>query len=578
MIKKQYAGSARRARNIIWNAAGRYDFEPVFMAFFPNGTPDHYFNMIAGLAEKWFDMDRLYAFFRRYERDHRAEEFDEYLWLGLENCLYEKERRERPRMETLRRERAERFFKEQQNLSRQQMEMQSMPVFTQQEIRWASVLGRRAPLVSSKDRRISEALLFPGSLDTDGILAAMESFLQTFFRFSPSEMSSAPARAGMLSRLLLRREHRRVDRLIVRAGTGEGDHERAAAQRHEGLGRYTGPSKEDEDYIKAVCGESILTENELRILENDLCAGIDEGCGLWITKGTVPGTGGSSDAESSDGVLADIAKQQKRNISFRDEQSSEIAHSIRDLSTRIDTVLSSYLKHMPEPSRAGRLRPEAAYRLPVLDDTRVFLKNGDETEPEICVDLLLDASQSRLHSQEVLASQAYIIAESLKKIRIPVRVCAFRSLRGFTVIEILKDWDVRTSDGVFRYFAGGWNRDALALETMARLDDPAMTGKQRMLLILTDASPNDSAPIAGQGLFLSREYEGAAAVKAAEEAVRLLRAEGIRTGAVFLGNTGHLDDLHQIYGHSCVRIRGIRQLAQGVSDLLLMLLRESRGD
>ena len=37
MIKKQYSGSARRARNIIWNAAGRYDFEPPFMALVVSG-------------------------------------------------------------------------------------------------------------------------------------------------------------------------------------------------------------------------------------------------------------------------------------------------------------------------------------------------------------------------------------------------------------------------------------------------------------------------------------------------------------------------------------------------------------
>ena len=145
-------------------------------------------------------------------------------------------------------------------------------------------------------------------------------------------------------------------------------------------------------------------------------------------------------------------------------------------------------------------------------------------------------------------------------------------------MEILKEWNTRDADGVRQYFAGGWNRDALALKTLHRMEDPHIAGKQRMILILTDASPNDSTPIAGEGLRLSREYEGAAAVKAAEDAVRLLRHEGCKVGAVFLGNTGHLDDLHEIYGHSCVRIRTISQLAQGVSDLLLMLLREVRND
>jgi len=91
MIKKQVSGSARRARNILWNAAGRYDFEPPFLAYFPNGAPDHYFNMVVGLAVKWLDMDRLWAFFESYAGERRAEEFDEFLWLGLENCVFEKE-------------------------------------------------------------------------------------------------------------------------------------------------------------------------------------------------------------------------------------------------------------------------------------------------------------------------------------------------------------------------------------------------------------------------------------------------------------------------------------------------------
>ncbi len=209
----------------------------------------------------------------------------------------------------------------------------------------------------------------------------------------------------------------------------------------------------------------------------------------------------------------------------------------------------------------------------------MFLKDGDETETELCVDLLLDASQSRMNVQEIVSAEAYIIAQSLIRLRVPVRVSCFRSLRGYTVIDVLKDWKDRDCRGLSRDFAAGWNRDGLSLETLGRLsDDPIMARERRMLLILTDASPNDSAPLAAEGLRLPREYEGAAAVKAAEDAVRLLRSEGLRVGAVFHGNTSHLDDLHQIYGHACVRIRKASQLAQGVSDLLLMLLRETRED
>ena len=574
MIKKQYTGAARRARNIIWNAAGRYDFDPPFMAFFANGHPDHYFNMVAGLVEKWLDMPKLWDFFRSYENDRRADEFDDYLWLGLENCVYEKELPERPILEALRRERGELFFTEMQQMSRQQMEYQSMPVFNQQEYRWAVVCGRRPPLLTPREKRISEALRFSGALDTDGVIEAMKAFLQGFFRFTPGDELKI-RKATPLARLLFRHETKRHDRLLVRIGTGEGDHEKARQQRHAGLGRHVGPGPEDRAYIEAVFGRLSRSEQELRVLENELCVGDDELCRLWITRGEQAATADKDALE----VRESAERQQKRNEAFCAEHAAMIEGSVRALATRMETIFSSYFKHLPEAARAGRIRPEAAWRLPVLNDASVFLKNGEETEPEICVDLLLDASQSRMHSQEVLSAEASIIARSLTKLRIPVRVSAFRSLRSYTVLEILKDWRQADCRGLLRYYAGGWNRDGLAIETLGRLsDDPAMEGRQRILLVLTDGSPNDSTPLPAVGLRLEREYEGEAAVGAAQEAVRRLRTRGVRVGAVFHGNTTHLENVNRIYGHAYVRIQKANQLAQGVSDLLLMLLREMRTD
>lgn len=575
MIKKQYSGSARRARNIIWNAAGRYDFEPLFMAFFPNGDPDHYFNMIAGLVQKWLDMPRLWDFFESYSADRRSDEFDDFLWLGLENCVYEKELPERPILEKLRRERAELFYKEQQAMTRQQMEYQSMPVYTQQETRWASCCGKRPPLLSPREKRMAEALRFSGTLDTDGVLDAMRDFLQTFFHYTPGETEDVRREPNALARLLFRHERKRQDRLLVRAGTGEGNHPKAVQQRHAGLGRHVGPTAEDEAYIRAVFGRLLLSDGEMRILENELCVGVDEGCRLWITRGEKEETRDKDALE----VRQSAEKQKARNEKYLADNAAVIQSTVRALSTRIDTVFSSYFKHLPEPAKTGKIRPEQAWRLPVLDDARVFLKDGEEMDPEICVDLLLDASQSRMHSQEVLATEASVIARSLSKLHIPVRVVTFRSVKSFTVLEVLKEFNQSDCRGLARYYAGGWNRDGLAIEALGRMDDDAaLQGRTRILLVLTDASPNDSTPLAAPGLMLPKEYEGAPAVKAAADAVKALRERGVRVGAVFHGNSSHLENVHQIYGHAYVRIRKASQLAQGVSDLLLMLLREMRTD
>ena len=516
----------------------------------------------------------MWDFFLSYEGDRRADEFDDLLWLGLENCVYEKEVQERPILESLRRERGRLFFVEQQQMSVQQMEYQSMPVYNQQEYRWAGVCGRRVPLLSPREKRMAEALLFSGELDTDGVIAAMRGFLQGFFRFTPGDEIKVH-KATPLAKFLLRHEHKRHDRLLVRTGTGEGNHPKAVQQRHAGLGRHVAPGPEDEEYIRAVFGRCTLSEQEMRILENELCIGDDGYCRLWVTKGESVDTANRDALE----VRESAARQKANNETFCADHASMIESSVRALATRIDTIFSSYFKHIPEDARGGRIRPEAAWRLPVLDDTMVFLKDGEETDPEICVDLLLDASQSRMHSQEVLSAEGFIIARSLEKIHVPVRVCAFRSIRSYTVLEILKDWKDHDCRGLHRYFAGGWNRDGLAIETLARLNDaPQMQGRQRILLVLTDGSPNDSTPLPSSGLLMEREYEGEAAVKSAQDAVKRLRENGVRVGAVFHGNSSHLENVHRIYGHAYVRIQKANQLAQGVSDLLLMLLREMRTD
>ena len=49
----------RRARNLIWNAAGDYSFEPDFKAYDEEGRADLYWNSIIGAARKNFGEEVL---------------------------------------------------------------------------------------------------------------------------------------------------------------------------------------------------------------------------------------------------------------------------------------------------------------------------------------------------------------------------------------------------------------------------------------------------------------------------------------------------------------------------------------
>ena len=323
----------------------------------------------------------------------------------------------------------------------------------------------------------------------------------------------------------------------------------------------------------------MYTESEMRILEGGLCVENDIACRLWFTREDKTHTPAAKDhSREALQLAADRQQQRQRNEQYYQEHIFRIQESIRNLSAQTEMIFRSYLRSLPASAKHGKLDAPKVWRVPVLDDMKVFLTDSDIAEADLTVDLLLDASQSRMNSQELICTQALVIAKSLENCHIPVRVTAFRSLRGYTVLERLKEYGDRRGEGLFGYYAGGWNRDGLCLKTMDwLLEDEKRQGSggRRILLVLTDASPNDSVPLASKsGSLFSREYEGDAAVREAAAAVRLLRSHSIHCGAVFYGSSSHLDNVHQIYGQQYVRIRSLNQLADGVSQLLQMNLRE----
>ena len=247
MIRQHYTGSSRRAVNVIWNAAGRYDFDPPFLAFFPNGDADDYFNLVIGLAAKWLDLDRLNAFFEGLGLSNTAQEASAVLWLGIENCVFQKELPDRPILAQLRKERAEAFYVYSAGLSRQQMMLQSMKVFDQEQARWAGVLGKKAVL-SPAAVRLSKELIFSGDLDTDGVIRKMTRICEERFRLRGGHGAEPSYRkievrgfADAFARRFMRRELRSTDLLILRKGRPAGTPDRTGAyiwQHGEGSGLH----------------------------------------------------------------------------------------------------------------------------------------------------------------------------------------------------------------------------------------------------------------------------------------------------------------------------------------------------
>lgn len=168
------------------------------------------------------------------------------------------------------------------------------------------------------------------------------------------------------------------------------------------------------------------------------------------------------------------------------------------------------------------------------------------------------------------------MAQSLAACGIPVRVSSFSSLRGYTVLRVLKGFADKNLQNINRYFASGWNRDGLALRAAGDLVsfDPG-PAPRHLLILLTDASPNDSRRVPpSPEQPLGCDYGGSYGVDDAAAEVRDLRRNGLRVSAVFMGEDSSSHDAERIYGKNLARIRGMDQLARAAGRLIQNEIRE----
>jgi nitric oxide reductase activation protein len=194
----------------------------------------------------------------------------------------------------------------------------------------------------------------------------------------------------------------------------------------------------------------------------------------------------------------------------------------------------------------------------------------------LCVDVLLDASASRVENQSEIAIQGYMLAKALEKLHLPVSVSCFHSLRSYTVLDQLKSYEDHDARKIFRYSAAGWNRDGLCLRLLKeriRKDD----GHQHLVIVMTDAHPSDSTDMPPEeGSIFKRQYDGYAALQDTRNAVQELREGHIMVGAVFTGVAARLCNVSVIYGKEYIRVRKIQELSLGFCSLIQMMLREIR--
>lgn len=559
----------RRARNLIWNAAGDYHFEPDFKAYDDEGRADLYWNSIIGAVRKNYGPETIDALFAAFHGCRDEALYEQLVWLGLENAVYQRESPRRLALPALRRRYARWVLSQCAGIGDGEL----LPRLEEAHFRRA--LGED-PAMTKEDRKLLDSLEFSGELDGPELSQAALDFLHDHFGFVPGKAQAEEAEALRKHRpWFLFGRSRALDGLpAVRTfGFGYGEHlvagqgggpnaepvqrrltDRNLAQTEEALRNYM------RDYF----GAPLLSEGERRTLEQSLCTGEHKSCHLYYTQGDdEPGR-----------RLKGYAAAQRRNALQQAEKNREayeadaVRHraSIVRLTARIRNAMLAYLQPTVVRTASGTLDPGRIWRGVYLDDDKVFTKIQQSDPGQLAVDLLLDASSSQVDRQAVVAAQGYMIAEALTRCHIPVRVTSFCSLSGYTVLTRYRDYQEQDrNERIFRYFTTGCNRDGLAIRALAREIEES-SYEHKLVILLSDAKPNDVIQLYRDGTYVDYARDNGIENTAME--VRSLLFRDIPVICVFTGNDDDIPAAHTIYGRNFARIRSLDQFADTVGTLI----------
>lgn len=553
----------KRALNIIWNCAGRYDFQPDFKAYDSDGRADLYWNCIIGAARRHYDYSQFIPLFQAFEQYEDADEYGALFWLGLENAVFQKELAARPALLPLRERYARATVKALAGVD--DYRLYDALAYAH----FARVIGEKATL-NGYDEKLLTELEFTPEMTTEEIVTRTEELFTRWFQINTQLRKKEKRR--LLSPLPNKRGKKRSNGAVRKFALGFAEHpENAYGGSATGQGNKELNTKLTESelraFMEAKYGKSAFTKQQTRELEKALCTGNHAMCHMLFTRGERVELGqiqNGFEALSRQREAAQIEKN--RSDYLRNAAANHI--TVAKLTAKIQNSVLLHLQPAPVKANSGRLNGLWAWRAAKLNEDRVFLKNEQDDMGALSVDILLDASTSQKNRQETVSAQGYMIAESLTHCGIPCRVISFCSMTGYTVVRIFRDYDKPGDNkNIFEYVSNGCNRDGLAIAAAHRLMNETQY-EHKLLIILSDVKPNDVVKIPSKAGGEMTAYEADAGITDCALEVRRARADGISVICVFTGEDEDIPAAKLVYGRDFARIQSLDMLADTVGKLI----------
>ena len=328
-------------------------------------------------------------------------------------------------------------------------------------------------------------------------------------------------------------------------------------------------------YVEGCFGQSIYSECERKEKEKRLCIGNHKNTHLLFTRGE------KAKQNEESGEIREFQKQcqvqYEKNKEYFEKNRVIYENSARKLVQQLRIFVETQKEQSVELARYGTIYAPKVWQAVYLGNPRVFEQKEEKECPEFSVDILMDASSSRKKQQEFISAQACVLTKALRACQIPFQISSYCSIRGFTVMRIFKEYEKKQrEEELFHYVSAGNNRDGLALRAAGYLMEKSQKEK-KLLLVLTDASPQDDQEI-GEGVFYkNNEYMDEIAVLDTEKEVHALRQKGIEVIGIFTGGSREMGTAQRIFGRDWIKIQDMNQFSEAVGKILRQKLYERGG-
>lgn len=564
----------KRAKNFIWASAEDYELNPLYLAFSPDGKADTYLNIIIGLSYKWYDGAQLEEFFNMLGGKDK-ELFEGLFWIVLEKLLFNKEKDYRMALTDLRVEYAKetvRRFKKYTDNS------------LIEKIRYGycrQILGKESNLSAEEEELLSE-FDFSNDMTTEQIIGKTKKILSEKFSYTPSLKKNKEGVYFLQKVLSPFRSVGKVSATYVRTKkyddpTGFNEVKTGVLKKGKNyLLQFSlnGNPKYALEYVQSTFGKNMYNDFENQRIEEKLCTGKHKESHLLFTKGEKYNLKEQS-RELPKKEIKEILEfrrgcknQYEKNKEYFEKNRPVYKNSINRLSEQLRITLDSEREIFPLMSNHGKINGGKIWQALYVDNPRVFEKKEQEDKSGFSVDIMIDGSSSRKNSQEFIAAQVYVLAKSLERCNIPCQIYSYCSIRGYTVLRIFKDYsEQKAGKEIFKYVAAGNNRDGLALKGAGHLMEHSPKEK-RILVVLTDASPQDDQSATEGAFYKNNEYTDELAIKDTEKEIHNLKSNNIQVIGIFMGSERGTIAAKEIFGKDFVKIETIHQFSDAVGRIL----------